>query len=349
MIDDLECAVTDQSDTHITCTTQDKPVELVQEHHPSLEINIAGVGNVATQGFVYRYVALWSDTRTWGGDFLPEEGDAIEILPGRSLLVDVDSTPVLSFLVVQGSLIFEPHESDKTHHRTFDAKYIIVNGGYMEVGTEQFPYDSKLTITMHGDEYTPALPIYGNKCISVRYGQLEMHGKPVSHTWTDLWETADVGADSITLNDVEGVELDWEVGSQIVIASTDFVGSHAEKRTITSITDRDTKPVIGLDSALTYKHFAGIDTFGDDTIEMRAEVGLLSRSVIYRGDPETSAENQYGAHIMLASPGNESVIGRIEYIEVTDAGQAFKLGRYPIHYHMIGTVMKSYIKHNSIW
>ena len=51
---------------------------------------------------------------------------------------------------------------------------------------------------------------------------------------------------------------------------------------------------------------------------------------------------------MMASPGDESVIGRIENIEVYNAGQAFKLGRYPIHYHMIGTVQKSYIKHNAI-
>ena len=81
---------------------------------------------------------------------------------------------------------------------------------------------------------------------------------------------------------------------------------------------------------------------------MRAEVGLLSRNVKYRGDEETSALNQYGAHIMMASPGDESVIGRIENWEFTDVGQAFKLGRYPIHFHMIGTVTKSYIKNNAI-
>lgn len=80
----------------------------------------------------------------------------------------------------------------------------------MEVGTEDFPYTSKLTITMHGDEYTPQLPIYGNKCIAVRNGLLEMHGKPVSHTWTDLWETANAGDSCITLNSVEGgPELSW--------------------------------------------------------------------------------------------------------------------------------------------
>ena len=133
-----------------------------------------------------------------------------------------------------------------------------------------------------------------------------------------------------------------------MIASTDFEGRHAEKRTITSISDIDSYPVIGLDTELSYMHYAGVETYGDDTLEMRAEVGLLSRKVKYRGDEETSALNQYGAHIMMASPGDESVIGRIEYCEFTDVGQAFKLGRYPIHFHMIGTVTQSYIRGNAI-
>ena len=32
-------------------------------------------------------------------------------------------------------------------------------------------------------------------------------------------------------------------------------------------------------------------TYGTDTIDMRAEVGLLSRNVRIRGDPETSTMN----------------------------------------------------------
>ena len=77
-------------------------------------ISIDGIGNVATNGLLYRYVARWSNTQTWGGDFPPEEGDAVEIPEGRTLLVDVDSTPVLSFITVLGTLIFAP-EVDKTH------------------------------------------------------------------------------------------------------------------------------------------------------------------------------------------------------------------------------------------
>jgi hypothetical protein len=52
----------------------------------------------------------------------------------------------------------------------------MVEGGYLEVGTEDFPYTSKLVITMYGNKYDPYLPIYGNKGIGVRFGTLEMHG-----------------------------------------------------------------------------------------------------------------------------------------------------------------------------
>ncbi len=76
---------------------------------------------------------------------------------------------------------------------------------------------------------------------------------------------------------------------------------------------------------------------------MRAEVGLLTRNVLFRGDPETSGKNQFGAHIMMHSHGDESLTGKIEYIELMDVGQAFQLGRYPLHMHLIGTVMESYI------
>jgi hypothetical protein len=104
-----------------------------------------------------------------------------------------------------------------------------------------------------------------------------------------------------------------------------------------------------LTTPLSFKHFAGVETYGtSDTIEMRAEVGLLTRNVVFRGDPETSALNQYGAHIMVHSPGDESSIGRISYVELTDVGQAFQLGRYPMHFHMIGTVNKSYIIGNTV-
>jgi hypothetical protein len=96
------------------------------------------------------------------------------------LLVDVPKTPILSFVSVEGSLIF-----DEVNAKTFDAEYIVANGGYIEIGTEESPFMGDLTITMYGREYGTTLPLFGNKVIAVKSpGQLEMHGKPRTVTWT---------------------------------------------------------------------------------------------------------------------------------------------------------------------
>jgi len=52
------------------------------------------------------------------------------------LLVDIDTSPVLFAIIVEGSLIFAPNVTNSNHLRTFDANYIMIQGGYMEVGTE---------------------------------------------------------------------------------------------------------------------------------------------------------------------------------------------------------------------
>ena len=230
---------------------------------------------------------------------------------------------------MEGSLIFAP-SADASHLRTFDASYIMVNGGYMEVGTEDFPYTSKMQITMHSDVTSPYLPIYGNKVLGVRFGQLEMHGIPRDLTWTRLAATAAAGSSEITLLE----SVDWQVGEQVVIATTSYSNYESEKRTITAVSGN----TFTLDQTLKFTHISEVPMFDGVEMPMQGEVGLLTRNIVYRGDPETSSANLYGAHIMLHSPGDESCVGRIEYVEMTDVGQAFKLGRYPLHFHMIGTV-----------
>jgi hypothetical protein len=101
----------------------------------TLDINIIGKGKVATNGLLFRYVNYWSNPITWGGEFAPIEGDMVYIPKGLHLLVDVDTTPILSAVLIEGSLIFPPN-ADPNHMRTLDAHYILVKGGYMEVGTE---------------------------------------------------------------------------------------------------------------------------------------------------------------------------------------------------------------------
>ncbi len=51
---------------------------------------------------------------------------------------------------------------------------------------------------------------------------------------------------------------------------------------------------------------------------------------------------------MMHSPGDDSTIARISYAEFFRCGQAASMGRYPIHFHMIGRVTKSYVIGNAI-
>mmetsp|Transcript_20884 Transcript_20884/g.32246 ORF Transcript_20884/g.32246 Transcript_20884/m.32246 type:complete len:613 (+) Transcript_20884:4414-6252(+) len=285
VIDGIDCPVSGSTTTTISCTTGER-VGLVVT---SLSIYIDGQGAVSTQEVTFTYVNLWSADTTWGGEFAPMDNETVYIPEGLNLLVDIDSSPILKAVVVEGSLIFAP-DTDETHMRTFDANYIFVNGGTMEVGTEDHPYTSKLNITMHSTISDPYLPIYGNKVIGLRFGTLDFHGVKREPTWTTLQKTVNADESIISLQG----EVDWKAGEWIAIASTSYSGREAEERQIVSI-DRTipTKPKLTLNKPLAYRHVGVTDYLGgvdrpDDFIDLRGEVGLLTRNVVFRGNPADS-------------------------------------------------------------
>lgn len=201
LIDKIACVVTAATSTSVTCTTGPRP----GLHPSSLSIYIQGRGYVSLKGQLFGYVNAWSSDITWGGEFAPLEGESVYVPKGLNLLVDVDSTPVLKIVIVEGSLIFAPDATNSSHHRTFDANYVFVNEGRFEVGTEEHPYTSKVTITLHGKISDPYLPIYGNKVLALRKGHLDMHGPERTRTWTVLEETAEANSTTIKLREA----VDW--------------------------------------------------------------------------------------------------------------------------------------------
>lgn len=200
-----------------------------------------------------------------------------------------------------------------------------------------------------------------------------MHGVTRSHTWSMLNVTADAGDSTITLIEMDSlVPLDWQVGEMIVIASTDFDSTHSEVRTITNIADATTFPVITLDSPLTYAHFGEIEEVGcdepDDWIDMRAEVGLLSRNIKFQGGTQDetvyddwlddqwitdygieTAMREYGAHIYVHTIDTAPSIARIENIEMYSVGQGYRIDRHPINFDTVGSSHLSSVQNNSIW
>ena len=61
---------------------------------------------------------------------------------------------------------------------------------------------------------------------------------------------------------------------------------------------------------------------------------------------EEIGSDQFGSQIMFHQQELNAgeVVGHIEHIEITYAGQAFRLGRYPIHFHINGDMNGSYVR-----
>ena len=160
-----------------------------------------------------------------------------------------------------------------------------------------------------------------------------------NYPWTSLANTATIGANTITVQD----PVDWKVGEEIVIASTSFDHYEAERRTITAVSGT----TVTLNASLIHQHFAGVENYGTDKVEMRAEVALLTRNIKVTGDP-SSQQNNYGAHLMMAGSAENGLVANIAYTEFFNCGQPRIIGRYCIHFHMNGDVSDSYVRGNAV-
>jgi hypothetical protein len=140
LIDKVACVPTAATTTNVKCTTGKR----VDFNAPTtLSIQIKDMGSVSLDDKAYTYTFNWSDGEdTWGGEFAPVDGETFMVPKGFNLLFDIDTGPKLKAVLVQGALIFAPNAEDPTHHRTFDASYIFIDGGRMELGTAEFPYTS---------------------------------------------------------------------------------------------------------------------------------------------------------------------------------------------------------------
>ncbi|XP_072177767.1 fibrocystin-L-like [Diadema setosum] len=366
-----ECIVDTESETEIVCVTEAHfPNEMTEV---KVEVGSNGAALADSEGAAdYFYIDVWSSRFTWGNQDPPEEGAFATIGAGQTILLDVD-TPVLRVLLIEGgTLIFD--EKDLT----LNAEYIIITeGGHFQIGTEEEPFQHKATIVMHGHVRSTELPLFGAKTFAVRNGTVDMHGKHVPIMWTHLAETIEPGATQLTLMKA----VTWEVGDHFVIASTGdrHKQNQNEERTITAISGDGM--TLTFEPPMDYEHISIVQEVEGVVLETRAEVGLLTHNVKMMGNVNSdwteqieaceeefntgmfetqtcflgrfgdeTASDQFGSQIMFFAKEQDAhlVQGRLEYVEFTHAGQAFRLGRYPIHFHMNGNVTGSYVRGCSV-
>jgi hypothetical protein len=265
----------------------------------------------------------WSDRATWPDRKVPAAGAKVEIPSGKEVILDV-STPALASLTIHGKLTFADNADLE-----LSTEWIMLHGE-LQIGTEARPHTRKATITLTDNVKNEQMMGMGDRGIMISGGTLNLHGNR-TNTWTKLAKTAEAGSRSIEVLNAG----QWQVGDEVILASTDFDPRQAERRTIAAISGN----ALTLDKPLQYMHFGKV-TYD---VDQRGEVGLLTRNIKIQASPD--AEQSYkGGHIMAMVTSRMFVSG----VELNRMGQHLELARYPIHWHLVADGKGQYIRNASI-
>jgi G8 domain len=303
----------------------------------------------------------WSDAKTWEGGLVPTGGARVQVRRGHTVTYDLDSARAIRFIHVAGVLTFAPDRNTRldvgllkiepseiasedgfdcdAHPATADP---ALPAPALLVGTQERPIGAawKATIRLVWSEgldreTCPALVCCG--------GRMDFHGAPMNRAWVKLGQTARKGDAEVLLG--EGV-TGWQVGDHVIVTATQThnngrergtllpgaTGRQAftEERTITAIRDRS----LTLDRPLAQTH----EVRG----ECRGEVANLSRNVVI----ESADPAGVRGHTMY----HRGSSGSISYAEFRHLGKEGILGKYSLHFHLVGTSMRgSSVVGASIW
>jgi len=288
-------------------------------------------------------------------------------LPANTQVL-LDKSPEVSFGYITipstSSLVIGESDDDEIALRAAGINVL----GKLIAGSESCRIqNTQIRITLYGSRpaNAPTVPEPEYKGVNVQGGEVSLHGKRFSRTWTRLSTTALAGSDVLMLQH----QTNWKAGQQLVVVTTavkDSKEAH-ENEVVTIQHVYDSVPggvgsAVVIDPPLQYRH-SGISNY-------QAEVGLLSRMIVIEGDASDSeptdpdpltctgdwrfGDNQspcpdkdltgFGAHVIV----HEGGVGQVEGIELRRVGQTNFLGRYPIHFHELGDCPSCYFKDSSV-
>lgn len=290
----------------------------------------------------------WSTPETWEGGKVPASGARVLIRPDHSVTYDVASDEVVRAIHIAGKLVFardrdtrlnvgliKIEASEEFSEDGFDCDHFSGDVDptkprpTLEVGSANSPVPAQHTaiIRLHA---VPGLDAESCPAIVCCGGRMDFHGAPLRRAWLKLGATARRGDANVTVSDEV---VGWRVGDQIIVTATE--GDHGnawqtEKRIIRSIEGS----LITLDEPLEHEHR------GEG--ELRGEVANLSRNVIV----ESADPAGVRGHTMY----HRGSAGSISYAEFRHLGKKNVLGRYALHFHLVGNTMRgSSVIGASIW
>jgi hypothetical protein len=226
---------------------------------------------------------------------------------------------------------------------------------------------------------------FGRKVLALSYGgTIHMSGykgaqggddnvpSVLSSSWTRLNATLQGGGTEGSLQ-IGSRLTDWKKNDYIVVTSTDYLPGHAEQlqvasvsRTTVTLTGNVANPHWGQTYSLANvpcnpKEGSTECQFGPDlltpgqdpktrNLDMRAAVGLLSRSIRIISDGESAGSEftgYFGGHTVVRQGFLSYQIQGVEFYQM---GQGGAKGHYPVHFHMVRqTPTGTYVKDSSMW
>eukprot|EP00913_Durusdinium_trenchii_P028293 g26521.t1 len=326
----------------VSLQAADKPHQHGKHEHAHIHFSIQSVAS-----------GNWSNPKTWKPARLPKQGDRVRISRGTKVVFDAKKTPVLRLVQVVGTLSFardrstelnvallKVQNSDTCSESGFACDFAGVNFSgephakpqgplpALEIGTREHPIPAGHTarVRLHylkgmNKDDAPAIA-----CCSAR---MEIHGSPLSHSWVKLGQDVKAGDQTVTINeDVTG----WRVGDEVIVTGSKRVDRHyrtfrnrpdavsTESRKIEKIDGR----TITLDKPLKHEHFG--------SGEFRSEVANLSRNVVIESADPKGVRGHTVYHRFSQ--------GGISYARFAHLGKENVLGRYSIHFHLVGDTMR---------
>jgi hypothetical protein len=296
----------------------------------------------------------WSAPATWEGGQVPAAGARVQVRQGHAVVYDVKSEQPIRSIHVAGILTFAPDRDtrldvgllkiqpgDDASENGFDCdahvpKVDSDQRPALEVGTPGQPIGPRHTAHIRL-VYLDGMDKQSCPAIVCCGGRMDFHGAPLSRTWVKLGATARKGDAAVILTEaITG----WQAGDRVIVTGTQprrFGGSKRGQANVFT-EERTLRRLEGtrllLDQPLEHEHL------GDG--EYRGEVANLSRNVVIESADPARARG----HTMY----HRGSAGAISYAEFRHLGKEGVLGRYALHYHLVGDTMRgSYVIGASIW
>ncbi len=300
----------------------------------------------------------WSQPGTWEGSAVPAAGSRVQIRTGHRVVYDVQSEQAVRALFIAGVLTFAPDRNtrldagliriqpgDDTTEAGFDCDAHLpdpspgIQRPALEVGTPERPIDARHTALIRlvyfegmDRESCPAIVCCG--------GAMAFHGAALSRTWVKLGEPARAGTSKITLaEEVTG----WQPGDLVILTAT--TRQNKIKKTFKPSVRDNTQTEEHRIKSIAGKQLELVKPLAFDHIAdgaYRGDVANLSRNVIVESADPAGPRG----HTMY----HRGSAGSISFTEFRHLGKPGVLGRYSLHYHLVGDTMRgSSVVGASIW